>query len=277
MNSIDNIYQLIEKIKNDRGHGASYLSVQSMRIMQQLAMVNFTSTEQFLTTTNDIVQLLANCRPAMVSINNLISYYIDELNKYTATMSELERLRLYAYTCCERLINNFMAAGSQAIEKAAAQIKSRDNIISCSYSSTIYKALLLAHQQNKNFTVILARSCPEGSDLAYGEMLAVELQSAGIDNRIVDDDLLPDAAVKATMVLVGADSIRSDGSLVNGYPSLKLARAARELNIPFYSVCDTWKFDRRYPAQEIKEPGFDLVPAELISGVITEKGVIPGT
>lgn len=272
------IYQLVDEIKNDHSHGASYLSVQSMRVMQQLTMINeFNSIQQFLAATNDVARLLANCRPSMVSINNLISGYIDELNQHTASMSELEELRLYARTCCESLINDFMAAGSQAIENAAALIGSGDTIVSCSYSSTIYQTLVQARRQNKDFGVILARSRSEGSNLAYGEMLATELQSAGLESHIIEDDVLPEGAAQATMVLVGADSIRSDGSLVNGYPSLKLAGAARKLNIPFYSICDNWKFDRRHPVQEIEEPGFDLIPVEFISGIITEKGVIPGT
>ncbi len=75
---------------------------------------------------------------------------------------------------------------------------------------------------------------------------------------------------------IGADTVWADGSLINGIPSYLLAEIAAKKDIKFYSVCETAKFDVSNPRDRAShiEPGFELVPSELIAGIITEEGMI---
>jgi translation initiation factor eIF-2B subunit delta len=65
-----------------------------------------------------------------------------------------------------------------------------------------------------------------------------------------------------------------NGSLINGYPSLNMARVAFDSakNIPVYVLCETLKFTtQKFP---LSEKGFDTVPAVYLTGIITEKEII---
>jgi len=96
----------------------------------------------------------------------------------------------------------------------------------------------------------------------------------------------------ADICLIGADSVQFDGSAVNKVGSKLLGYAARDQDIPFYVLCDTSKFnvlnylgasielEEKTPDEvseplrnvAIKNPYFEIVPPELITGVITEEG-----
>ena len=111
---------------------------------------------------------------------------------------------------------------------------------------------------------------------SHGEATAQELRSHDISVEVVPDDAVKNHISRARRVLVGADSILGDGSLINGTPTYDLAAAARRTSVPFYSVCESVKLDARSHRPKL-EKGFDLVPARLIAGIITEKGIIkPG-
>ena len=67
-------------------------------------------------------------------------------------------------------------------------------------------------------------------------------------------------------MLVGADAVTTD-SVVNGVPTAELAAAALD-RIPLYVVCETIKFTD----EAATAPGYDRVPLEQVTDVITENG-----
>ena len=102
------------------------------------------------------------------------------------------------------------------------------------------------------------------------------------------------------LVVVGADRIAANGDTANKIGTYSVAIAAKAHNIPFYVAApfSTIDFDlsdgKQIPIEErdaeeidrigntticasgveFYNPGFDVTPANLISGIITEKGVI---
>ena len=103
------------------------------------------------------------------------------------------------------------------------------------------------------------------------------------------------------MVVVGADRIAANGDTANKIGTYTVAIAAKYHNIPFYiaaplSTIDTSiKSGEEIPIEErsreevthingkaicalegvnIINPGFDVTPHELITGIITEKGIL---
>jgi methylthioribose-1-phosphate isomerase len=102
------------------------------------------------------------------------------------------------------------------------------------------------------------------------------------------------------MVVVGADRIAANGDTANKIGTYTVAIAAKYHNIPFYiaaplSTIDTSiKTGKEIPIEErsheevthingkricaeginIINPGFDVTPHELITGIITEKGIL---
>src|SRR5262249_43176425 len=105
---------------------------------------------------------------------------------------------------------------------------------------------------------------------------------------------------KVQMVIVGADRIAANGDTANKIGTYGVALLARAHGIPFYVAAPSSSFDRSIPdgsaipiehrdprevthgfgrqtapeGVEVYNPAFDVTPAGLIAGIITEKGII---
>jgi len=153
-------------------------------------------------------------------------------------------------------------------------------------------------ESGKNIKVIATETRPvmQGSRLT-----AFELKHEGIDVS-----LIPDTAVGYTManglinkIVVGADRILSTGHVFNKVGTYQIALIAKQHNIPFYVAAPLSTFDLNSNTEDVVieqrkasevtsignkktapdginviNPAFDMTPPELISGIITEKGVI---
>jgi methylthioribose-1-phosphate isomerase len=101
-------------------------------------------------------------------------------------------------------------------------------------------------------------------------------------------------------VIVGTDRVAANGDVANKIGTYMVAVLARRHNIPFYVACPLSTIDMQLPhgdaipieershdevtgfgAQrwaptgvQVRNPAFDVTPAELVSALITEKGVI---
>jgi len=153
-------------------------------------------------------------------------------------------------------------------------------------------------ESGKNIKVIATETRPvqQGSRLT-----AFELKH---DN--IDVSLIPDTAVGYTManglvngVIVGADRILRTGHVFNKIGTYQVATMAKQHNIPFYVAAPLSTFDLKSNPEDVIieqrkasevtgigdkktapdgidviNPAFDMTPPELISGIITENGIV---
>ena len=153
-------------------------------------------------------------------------------------------------------------------------------------------------ESGKNIKVIATETRPvqQGSRLT-----AFELKHDGIDVS-----LIPDTAVGYTLannlvnkIIVGADRILKTGHVFNKIGTYQVALLAKHHNVPFYVAAPLSTFDLNSNPEDIVieqrkssevtgigdkktapddinviNPAFDMTPPELISGIITENGVI---
>jgi methylthioribose-1-phosphate isomerase len=138
--------------------------------------------------------------------------------------------------------------------------------------------------------------------LQGSRITAFELQANGIPVTIICDSMAASvmAAGQVDAVIVGADRIAANGDVANKIGTLSLAINAKHFGIPFYVAAPTSSIDMRIksgaeipieerPGEEISNglgkktapegsdifnPAFDVTPAELVSAIITEKGVV---
>jgi ribose 1,5-bisphosphate isomerase len=99
------------------------------------------------------------------------------------------------------------------------------------------------------------------------------------------------------LVYVGADTIASNGAVINKIGTSQIALIAHEARVPFIVCAETFKFspktvygelveiEERDPGEIVKEgeipksvrirnPVFDATPADYIDSIVTEVGVI---
>jgi translation initiation factor 2B subunit (eIF-2B alpha/beta/delta family) len=158
-------------------------------------------------------------------------------------------------------------AARATVEETAAMIPDGATIVTCSYSGTVLEACSVAVDSGKHLRAIVLTS--RVGDVAYGERMADALLTHGVTAEIYPDEVDLNALTPITMALLGAARIAPDGSLVNGIPSRLLADHIQGI-APLYVAGETFKLD---DTEQIEE-GLEAIPANLIEGYVTDRGVV---
>jgi methylthioribose-1-phosphate isomerase len=129
--------------------------------------------------------------------------------------------------------------------------------------------------------------------LQGARLTAWELRRAGIPHRVVADAAAGSlmAQGRVDRVVVGADRIAANGDVANKVGTYPLAVLADRHGVPFYVAAPVSTIDPETPdgsAIPIEErdpgevvaggeafnPAFDVTPAELVTAIVTEAGVL---
>jgi methylthioribose-1-phosphate isomerase len=164
---------------------------------------------------------------------------------------------------------------------------------------TALAVLFTAAEQGKPIHVYADETRP----LLQGARLTTwELLQRGIDVTLICDSMAAHVMKegRVQLVIVGADRIAANGDTANKIGTYGVALAARAHGIPFYVAAPSSTFDlsltngSQIPIEErdprevthgfgratapegvkVYNPAFDVTPARLIAGIITEKGLI---
>jgi methylthioribose-1-phosphate isomerase len=169
--------------------------------------------------------------------------------------------------------------------------------LACVDYGTALGVIRAAFKEGKKIKVI----CDETRPFCQGAKLSVfEMQQEKIPVKLIVDNAAGRMMQvgKVNKVVVGADRI-AKGGIANKIGTLMVALAAKRFNIPFYvaapkstfdfenSIFDT-EIEERDPNEvlyfgkcrvapegtEVENPSFDIVPSDLITGIITEEGIL---
>lgn len=186
---------------------------------------------------------------------------------------------------------------------------SKENIVSAGYkvlegtktvllhchSSTVVELIKKLNEKHPDFSVVTTETRPR----YQGRITAKELLAEGIETVMIVDSaaaafIIDDTFMPIDAVLIGCDEFTAEGDAINKIGSLPLALAAKHSNKPIYVVTPLLKAGtqtllskptiEKRPAEEVwKEapegltiinPAFGLVDHSLLTGYITEKGLI---
>lgn len=162
---------------------------------------------------------------------------------------------------------------------------------------TALGVLYTAKDLGRRFTVY---SCETRPLLQGARLTTWELTKNGIETYIICDNMAATYIPDMDLVLVGADRIALNGDTANKIGTRGLAIIAHYYKVPFYVAAPISTFDfnmesgadipieyrdseevvyfnkRWIAAKKAKvcNPAFDVTPAGLITGIITEKGII---
>lgn len=265
----------IREIEFDRTSGASQLARKALGVLRFFAQSSKNETRRdFIEDFRKLGRRLLEAKPNMAPIQNLVAQIVYEV--YTLEKVDYVLVRKFAISRIGELCKESKIAVKKSAEWGATIMTNSDYLTTCSYSSTVCETLKVAKQQGKSFKVFVAESRTDDNKFQYGQILARFLKSIKIPTKVFPDNEIYSYVPKTKYVLVGADSLLCDGSIINGAPTYKVAFKAKECGIPFYSVCETTKVNTlSYLGKnsELKK-GFELVPSNLITGIITEKGIL---
>ena len=160
--------------------------------------------------------------------------------------------------------------------------------------------ILLAHENGMELTVFADETRPL---LQGARLTAFELKNAGVDVTLICDNMAGEVMKegKVQAVLVGCDRAARNGDAANKIGTSSLAVLAHYYGIPFYMLMPLStvdmntasgrdiKIEQRDPDEvtelnfrermapdgiKVYNPAFDVVEHELITGIITEEGII---
>jgi methylthioribose-1-phosphate isomerase len=138
--------------------------------------------------------------------------------------------------------------------------------------------------------------------LQGARLTAFELQRAGVDVTLICDNMAGHVMSKGWIqaVIVGTDRVAANGDVANKIGTYSVAVLAKAHNIPFYVACPLSTIDlstptgadipieERHPDEvafgfgkrtapegvAVYNPAFDITPSELVTAIITEKGIV---
>ncbi|MFA5291511.1 MAG: S-methyl-5-thioribose-1-phosphate isomerase [Phycisphaerae bacterium] len=219
---------------------------------------------------------------------------IDDMRK--CLLSQAQKIYDEDVEMCRRIGLNgekFIPAGGAILTHCNA------GALATAGDGTAIAPIFEAQRKGKKFKVYADETRPL---LQGARLTAWELKQAGIDVTLICDNmagtLMKDGKINA--VIVGADRITANGDTANKIGTYSLSVLAKTHNIPFYVAAPSSTFDlkskngsqipieQREPDEVLKfmdvqiapagvnvyNPAFDVTPAENITAIITEKGVV---
>ena len=261
--------------------------------------------EAFLTKVREVAAYLDSARPTAVNlawalrrVRNVAeaSEADSAAGVWDAMLSEAHTLAREDAEVCRRIGE----VGAELIPEGGGVLThcNAGALATVAYGTAL-SLMYVAHEQGRRFRVFADETRPL---LQGARLTAFELAAAGIDVTVLCDgaaaSLMQSGQVQ--LVVVGADRIAANGDTANKIGTYGLALSARRHEIPFYVAAPRSTFDlsltsgAQIPIEQRSEaeirsgfgrdlvaagagcynPAFDVTPAELITGIVTEGGLV---
>lgn len=265
-------------------------------------------TQELHQKVTEAIDLLASTRPTAVNL----FWSLDKMRKVSqeAAGLDMEGYRKALEDQAQKIAQEDVATNREMAKFAASLIEDGDTILTlcndgvlCSvgYGTAGGAFVYAAKEEQKNIHLCVAETRP----LFQGARLtAWELKQEGIPYTVMTDSMMAYAFKnkKITKVILGADRITANGDTANKIGTYTAAILAKHYGVPFYVVAPSSTLDltmksgkeivieQRNPEEvtiihgkriapegsDVLNPAFDVTPGELISAIITEKGIFYG-
>ena len=299
MNLLDTLHvtpvaKTAEKIRTMEIRGAGRIARAGAQALGDFAVSYDGETlDGFLSDLSDAKRTLLDSRPTAVSLWNGVHATVRGAQD-ASTLEDAKDLVV-------RNAAEFCRRSEMAVEEiariGARRIQDGDTILTHCNSSAALGTIIEAHRQGKRIKVYATESRP----WRQGILTVNALADAGVDVTLIIDSAVRAVMKKVDKVFVGADTITSQGALINKVGTSQLALAAHEARVQLYVCAETYKFSpmtlfgdtvtiEERDVSEVVRPGevrdsvkifnpvFDSTPAAYIDAIITELGMMsPGS
>ena len=251
---------------------------------------------------------LANSRPTAVNLfwalEKMRTSYQNELNNTNINLNQLsQKLISLAHQIHndDILINQEIGKNGAKLLPQKATILTHCNAgaLATAGYGTALGVIRAAVEQGKDISVIADETRPllQGARLTAWELLQEKIPTTLITDNMAGF-MINQNEIDA--VIVGTDRVAANGDVANKIGTFMVAVLAKYHNIPFYVACPISTIDintptgKDIPIEErnpdevygyanikwtpdeikVRNPAFDVTPANLVTAIITEKGVI---
>ena len=273
-----------------------------------LAALNLQDTEsdEFSKGMKQAFEVLAQSRPTAINLFWAIDRMRKLMQNSQGSSTEISKILLeeaHKIKAEDIQINRTMGSNGAALLDDGARILTHCNAgaLATAGHGTALGVFRSAVEAGKNISVIADETRPflQGARLTAWEMVQENIPVTLISDNM-SGHLMAHGEIDA--IVVGTDRVAGNGDVANKIGTYMVAVLAQRHNIPFYVACPLSTIDRSIssgkdiPIEErpedeitgyrdcqwaakgvkVRNPAFDVTPAELVTGLITEKGVILG-
>jgi ribose 1,5-bisphosphate isomerase len=236
-------------------------------------------------------RLLADTRPTAVSLPNALRYVLRDVSDERVGALR-ERVTRRAAEFRDRLDR----AQDDLGRIGAGRLRDGDTIMTHCHSTDALACVEAAVEAGKELSAVVTETRPRNQ----GHITARELRDLGVPVTLVVDGAARRYLNDVDHVLVGADSVTADGSVVNKIGTSGLAVNARDRGTPIMAAAGTIKLDpatlhggaveieMRDESEVVDEearaeigdvtvenPAFDVTPPRYLDAIVTERGQFP--
>lgn len=301
------VEEVWEAIKTLRVRGAPAIGVAAaMGVVVGMQVLKQPTHEPFRRRLREVADYLATSRPTAVNL----FWALDRMRRRVDNLSDSEtpehllRLLLDEALAIEEEDRQMCRAIGRV---GAALVRDGQGVLThCNAGGlatadygTALAVMFAAAEQGRRFAVFADETRPL---LQGARLTAWELQQRGIDVTLICDNMAAQVMKegRVQLVIVGADRIAANGDAANKIGTYGVALLAQAHGIPFYVAAPSSTFDLSLPTGDsipieqrdprevthglgrqiapdgikVYNPAFDVTPARLIAGIITEKGLI---
>ena len=176
-------------------------------------------------------------KPTMATIYNSCEAIMQELDE---TM-KVNILKEKVIHLCDNIIEQSFVAVEKVGEIGSHLIHDHDVVLMHSYSSTLMGIFQSAANDKKRFKVI----CTESRPLRESRNAVNVLTRLGIETMFISDASVYEFMNEADMIIMGADTLCTNGDVANKMGSAQIARLAQSCKIPVYFASELYKLDIR--------------------------------
>ena len=251
------------------------------------------------------IDLLAGTRPTAVNL----FWALDRMRNVLEKHREATREALYQALSeeAESIHKEDLASGRRLGELGLELLQDEMRVMTHCHAGGVatsgYGTALAPFLMSKERGVRLSAVVNETRPLLQGSRItAWELTRAGVPATLITDSMAGHVMQQGMVdaVIVGADRIAANGDVANKIGTYALAVLARAHGIPFYVSAPWSTIDAAVPGGDLIEieqrgaaeiragfgkqtapsevgvynPAFDVTPAELISAIITDRGIV---
>lgn len=249
--------------------------------------------------------LLAASRPTAVNLFWALQRMRGVLQQMqdqdTSTIAEVLLDEAHAVLAEDIEINRTLGAHGAQLLRDGARVLTHCNAgaLATAGYGTALGVIRSAVESGKQISVIANETRPF---LQGARLTAWELVQEGIAVTLITDGMSGHLMSRGEIdaVIVGADRVAANGDVANKIGSYMLGVLAKRHGVPFYVACPLSSIDQQIadgsqipieerPSEEVlgfgetrwapsgvavRNPAFDVTPAELIGALITERGVV---
>lgn len=166
-------------------------------------------------------------------------------------------------------------------------LRNNSTVLVHSKSRCVLEVIKAASASSKNLNIVVTQSL---EDAQAAVVMVKEIQSFGLNARLIPEGAVGFEMEKVDVVCVGAEAVCLSGGIVNRIGTLTIALCAQAMNKPFYVFAESHKFTKTlFPLsnsdvhckwmekecnKHLQYPNVDYTEPNLITYVVSDLGIL---